>query len=130
MEVHHHRATARERRRPDVELEHILAQPAVVPVLDKGLLDRSPGREGLRTVGAVSERWILVGPLRGRFERKPAIFTARVLTVRHSFEGEDAASEEAADEAVLGLGDGRAWRGDGARLLVYTGLDALRDQQR
>ena len=128
VEVHHHWPGAGERRRPDVELEHVLAEPAVVPILDEGLLDGGPGMEGLRAVGAVGEGGVLVLPGRGRLEREPAIFAAGILAVGHALEGEDAASEEAAHRAVLGLGDGRAWRGDGARLLVHAGLDAVRGE--
>jgi hypothetical protein len=72
---------------------------------------------------------VLVGPGRGRLEGEPAVFTS-VLAVRHAFEGKDTAREESADGAVLCLGDGGAWCGDSARLLVHAGLDAVRGQQR
>lgn len=73
---------------------------------------------------------VLVGPGRGRLEGEPAVFTTSVLAVRHAFEGKDTAREESADGAVLCLGDGGAWCGDSARLLVHAGLDAVRGQQR
>ena len=43
------------------------------------------------------------------------VITTSILAVRHAFEGKDTAREESADGAVLCLGDGGAWRGDGAR---------------
>jgi hypothetical protein len=82
--------------------------------------------KGLRAVGAVGEGGVFVGPGRGRLEGEPAVFTTRVLAVRHALEGKNAASEEGADGAVLRLGDGRARRGDGAGLLVDAGRDAVR----
>jgi hypothetical protein len=83
--------------------------------------------KGLRAVGAVGEGGVFVGPGRGRLGGgEPAVFTTRVLAVRHALEGKNAASEEGADGAVLRLGDGRARRGDGAGLLVDAGRDAVR----
>jgi hypothetical protein len=73
-----------------------------------------PWMKGLRAVGAVGEGGVFVGPGRGRLEGEPAVFTTRVLAVRHALEGKNAASE------------GRARRGDGAGLLVDAGRDAVR----
>jgi hypothetical protein len=59
--------------------------------------------KGLRAVGAVGEGGVFVGPGRGRLEGEPAVFTTRVLAVRHALEGKNAASEEGADGAVCVL---------------------------
>ena len=56
MDVEHDRATAGEARRPDVHLEHVLALPAVGPLVEEALLGH-PVVESLRAVGAVDQRW-------------------------------------------------------------------------
>ena len=43
VEIDHHGALAAQARRPDVELEHVFALPAVVPVLDEGLFEAVQG---------------------------------------------------------------------------------------
>ena len=105
VEIDHHRALAAQGRRPDVELEHVLALPTVVPILDERLFDARPRMQGLRAVRAVDQRGILIRPRSRRFRGKPAILTRGCLTVRNSFEGEDAAVEIAAHFAVLRLRD-------------------------
>jgi hypothetical protein len=91
VEIDHHGALAAQGRRPDVELEHVLALPAVVPVLDEGLFDARPGMQGLRAVRAVDQRGIVICPRGRRFGGEPAILARGCLAVRDTFEGEDAA---------------------------------------
>ena len=65
MEVNHHRPLAGQARRPDVQLEHVFAHVAVVPILQEGLLDRGVVMQVLRAVGAV-DRGRDIRPSRAR----------------------------------------------------------------
>ena len=110
MEVDHHRALAGERRCPDVQLEHILAHVAVVPILNEGLLDPREVVQMLGAVGSINQSGVLVFPGLGRLGRQPAVLAAGVLAVRHALEGEHAAIHKAANLAVLGVRDRGAGR--------------------
>src|SRR5947209_5613045 len=50
MRVQHHRTLAAQTESPNVQLEHVLALPSVIPVEKKGLLDTGPGVQGLRAI--------------------------------------------------------------------------------
>ena len=77
MKIDHHRTLAGQAGRPDVQLEHVFAHVAVVPVLQERLLDRREVMQALRAVGAVDQRGILAVPRLGRFGRKPAVLARR-----------------------------------------------------
>ena len=126
MNVEHDGPAAGERRRPDIQLEHVLALPAVVPVLKEHLLLAMPVVQALRTIGSVDERGVLPVPGNGRLGGQPAIFPTGVLTVGNALEGEDIAGHEATHFAVFRMGHRGGWRRTKRRLLlVNSGLDAV-----
>ncbi len=51
MKIDHHRTLAGQARRPDVQLEHVFALVAVVPILNERLLDRTPHGVALALLG-------------------------------------------------------------------------------
>ena len=77
VKVDQHRTFAGQRGRPDIQLEHVFAHVAVVPIVEEGLLDRGVVVQALRAVGAVDQSGIFAVPRLGSFGRKPAIFAAR-----------------------------------------------------
>ena len=125
VEIDHHRTLAGQAGRPDVQLEHVFAHVAVVPILDERLLDRREVMQALRAVGAVDQGGIFAVPRLGRFGRKPAVLAAGVLAVRYSLEREDAVIDEAAHLAILRVRDRRARRRAVSRRLVRGGLGAV-----
>src|SRR5205807_7850790 len=62
VHIKHHRTAARKAWRPDVQLEHVFADPAIIPVLQECLLNACPGVEGLRTIRAIDQGGALVSP--------------------------------------------------------------------
>src|SRR5580698_7067891 len=89
MHVEHHWTLACEARRPDVQLQHVLALPAVVPVEEKSLLDAGPCMQCLWAVCSVHQGWILVRPRRWRLGREPAILPGRSCAIWNTFERQD-----------------------------------------
>ena len=51
VKIDHHRTLAGQRGRPDVQLEHVFAHVAVVPILKERLFDRREVVQALRAVG-------------------------------------------------------------------------------
>src|SRR5579863_1563597 len=86
MHVEHHWTLACEARCPNVQLQHVLALPAVVPVKEERLLDAGPSMQILRTVCSVHQGRILVRPRRGRLGWKPAILSGRGCAIRNTLE--------------------------------------------
>src|SRR5579863_8839026 len=125
MHVKHHRPLPCEARCPNVQLQHVLALPSVVPVKEERLLDAGPSMQILRTVCSVHQGRILVRPRRGRLGWKPAILSGRGCAIRNTFERKNTAIDKPAHLAVLRLCNRRARRGDIAGLLVSGGLDAI-----
>ncbi len=125
MEIDHHRPQARQAGRPDVQLQHVFAEIAVVPVIEERHLYGLVVVQRLRAVAAVDQGRIFVSPGHRRLGRQPAVFAAGVLTVGNALERIDAAVEEAAHLAILRPGHGRAGRGAIARRLVGGGLGAV-----
>ena len=110
VDVEQHGTLAGQARRPDVHLEHVLALPAVGPLLEERLLAR-PVVQALRAVGPVGQRRKLTVPRLGRLGRKPAVLAAGVRAVRHALEREDPVFHVAAHLAVSCVrygGPGRA----------------------
>src|SRR5512146_2562142 len=125
VDVEHYRATASQARRPDVQLEHVLALPAVIPILQKCLLDSSPIVQMLRTIGAVNQGRVFILPRRGRLRRQETIFAACVCAVRNSLERKDISRHVATHRTILCFRDRGAWGAATARLLMSTGLYAV-----
>src|SRR5271163_3952303 len=103
MHVEHHWTLARQARGPDVQLQHVLALPAVVPVEEKRLLDAGPGMQILWAVCSIHQGWILVRPRCGRLRRKPAILPGRSCTIRNALERQDTTIQKSAHLAILRL---------------------------
>ena len=139
MKIDHHRTLAGEAGRPDVELEHVFALVAVVPILDERLFNRTPhgvalallgegaipAMQVLRAIRSVDQRGIFAVPGLGRFGRQPPVLAARVLAIGYSFEREDVAIHKTAHLAILRVRDRLARRGAVSRLLMRGGLDAV-----
>ncbi len=106
VDVEHHRAFALEARCPHVHLEHVLALPAVGPLLKERLLAR-PVMKVLRTIGAVGQGRVFTLPRRGRSGRKPSVLPPGVGAVRNSLEGQDSILDIPAHLPVLRAGDRR-----------------------
>ena len=130
VDIEHHRARSRQARRPDVQLQHVLALVPVVPVLKERLFDRCEVVEVLPTVRPVHQSGVFVLPGLRRFRRKPAVFAACVLAIGNALEGENAAIEETSNLAVLGFRDCRAGRGAVAGFLVRGGFGAVECERR
>src|SRR6185312_4877544 len=130
MQVHHHGTLAAQARRPDVQLEHVLALPAIVPIKKKSLLSGRPWMQVLRTIGAVGKRRKFVSPRRGRLSRKPSVLASRGLAVGNALEGENAPIEESAHFAILRLCNRRTRSGAVPGLLVRGCLNAVRSECR
>src|SRR5579863_8976114 len=81
VNVEHHWPAAAQARRPDVQLEHVFAHVAVVPILYERLFDRREIVEVLRAVGAIDESRALTFPCLGRLGRQPAIIAAGICAV-------------------------------------------------
>ena len=126
VHVEHHRAFAAQAGRPNVQLQHVLALPSVIPVEKKGLLDAGPWVQGLRAVGAVDQSWLLAGPGRGCLRRKPAVFAGGCLAVRHAFEREGSVNQESSHLAILRFRDGGTRGGAVSGFLVRSGFYAVR----
>src|SRR5689334_17349383 len=125
MHVEHHRSFSGQARSPDVQFEHVFALPAVVPVEEESLLCARPCMQVLRAVCSIRQGWIFVGPRRGRFGGKPAVFSGCGLSVGYALESENAAVEKSAHFAVLRFGNRRTRSGAVARSLVGWCLDAV-----
>ena len=109
VDVEHHRAPAGQARRPDVHLEHVLALPAVGPLLEERLLAR-PVMKALRTIGSVGQGRVLAVPWLGRLGRQPPVLSPGRRAIRHSLERDDAIVHVAAHLAVLRGRHGRSRR--------------------
>src|SRR4051794_14656123 len=110
VNVKHHRAPARQAGCPDVQLEHVLALPAIVPILNEGLLGTGPRVEVLRAVCTIHQRRIVVRPGSRRLGRKPAVRPCSRLAIGHTLERENSTIHESAHLAVLRPGNRRARR--------------------
>ena len=130
MQVQHHGTLAAQARRPNVQLQHVLALPSVIPVEKKGLLDAGPWMQGLRAVGAIGQSWILVCPGRGRFCGQPAVFSGRRLAVRHAFERKHSVNQESAHLAILRFCNGGTRGGAVSGFLMRSGFCAVRGKNR
>ena len=124
MNVEHHRAFAGQAGRPDVHLEHVLALPAVGPLLKERLLAR-PVMQVLRTIGSIGQGGVLALPRRGRFGRKPPVLAPGVRAIRDAFERQDAILDIAAHLSVLRVRNGRPRRAAASRLLMRSRLGAV-----
>ncbi len=125
VHVEHHRTLAGQARRPDVQLEHVLALPAVVPILDEGLLRARPGVQVLRAVRPIDQRRIFVRPRHGWLSGQPAVLAGRGLAVGNTLEGENTAVDKSAHFAVLRVGDRGARGRTVAGSLVGRRFDAV-----
>src|SRR5665213_15693 len=123
--IKHHRTAAAQARCPDVQLQHVLALPAIIPILQKRLLFACPVMQMLRAVSSVYQGRVFVFPRHWRLWRKKAIFAAGVLSERNSLECENIAIQVAPHRAVLRLRDGAARRAASSRLLVCSRFDAV-----
>src|SRR5579863_3589124 len=79
MQVQHHRTLAAQARRPNVQLQHVLALPCVIPVEKKGLLDAGPWNA--RSAGS----WRRRPELDTRLSRARAVLRAASCFLRPSF---------------------------------------------
>ena len=125
MKIDQHRKLAGQAGRPDVELEHVFAHVAVVPILNERLLDAREVMQTLRAIGAVDQGGVLAVPWLGSFGRKPPVLASRILAIGYSFEREDLVIEKAAHLPILRVRDRRTRRGAGSRLLMRGGLGAV-----
>src|ERR1017187_271392 len=125
VDVKHYGTLAGKARRPDVQLQHVLTLPAVVPILDEGLLRACPGVQVLRAVGPIHQRGELVRPRFEWLRREPAVLAGCGLAIGYALEGENTAVEESAHLAVLRVGYRRAGGRDVAGLLMNPSLDAV-----
>src|SRR5271157_1259765 len=130
MDIEHDRALACQARRPDVQLQHVLALVAVVPVLKERLLDARPVMEILRTVPAVNQSWILILPGFRRLGRQPAVLAACVLTVWNTFKGEHTSIHKTPNLTVLCVRDCSAGRRTVSGFLVGGGFGAIERNSR
>ena len=101
VEIDHDRTIAGQRRRPDIQLEHVLADETIGPLLKERVFDGVEIVERLRTVRAIGDGVAGLGPALGRLGRQPAVLAASVGTVRNALEDVDVVLNIAANRAVL-----------------------------
>src|SRR5665213_2389994 len=126
VDIEHDGPLAAQARRPDVQLQHVFALPAVIPVLDECLLIAGPVVQSLRAICTINKSRILILPRHRRLCRQPAILAARVLSVRNALEGKHASIQVPANFSILRVGNSTARSGTSSRLLlVHSGLNAV-----
>src|ERR1017187_1450972 len=123
VDVKHYGTLAGKARRPDVQLQHVLTLPAVVPILDEGLLRACPGVQVLRAVGPIHQRGELVRPRLEWLGREPGVLAGCGLAIGYALEGENTAVEQSAYLVVLGVCYRLAWGRFVPGLLMTPSLD-------
>lgn len=102
MDLEHHRSLAAQAGCPEVHLQHVLADPAIGPLIKKRLF-RRPAMQTLRELRPVDQRRQLTVPRCRRLGRQPPVLAAGVRALRNASKGQDAVIDIPAHLAVLCL---------------------------
>src|SRR4029078_3373670 len=125
VHVEHDRTPSGQARRPDVQLEHVLTLPAIIPILNESLLRARPGVQVLRAICSINKRWIFVSPWCGRLGRKPPILSGGRLPVGNPLECDNTPVDKSAHLPGPGIGHCRARGRADARPFAGCSLDAV-----